>query len=236
MAPILALAWSVVLVVGSGVFGGVKSLGVFFLAFALLLSLKQGGVRGLILTIKLTLPFAIPLALVHGVLNPAFPVAEKIWGLIPARPSGLWFAALVSLRILTLTVIIVLWRDVDGERLVHEAMRARLPVSLVVIVAVAAANLRLLASKIQVVYLAQQARGVAAGPSVLARIRALPRIVIPVIASTLTEGHARGLVMTNRGLGDARLSAVASVYRTTGGDLVWILGGVATLALVWVLA
>lgn len=235
MSPILALGWSVVLVVATTAFGTAGTLAQFVLIFALLLSMKQRSVMGVVLAVELTLPFAIPLAIVHGVLNPAFPVAEKLFDFIPVRPSGLWFAASVSLRILILTVIVVIWRDVDADRLLRESIRARLPLSVVVIVAVASANLHLLGSKIQVVYLAQQARGVAAGPSLFARIRALPRVVIPVIASTITEGHARGLVMTNRGLGNARLSVRPSTERTIGRDLQWIASGAATCALVWLL-
>lgn len=153
------------------------------------------------MAVALTCPFALPLVAVHGILNPNFEATTHLLGWVPVRTDGVVYGLLISSRILVLSGAAITWRFVDPDRLLRESVHLGLPPSAVVTLAVALATMRMVPAKIKTVYLAQQARGLPAGPGLGLRIRALPSVIVPVVVATLLEGASRGELVATRGLG-----------------------------------
>lgn len=231
IAPAVAFAWTLVCVAGVVLFRSVPELGWFTLCILTLTSVCTRGLSIPRIALELTVPFALPLAVVHGVLNPQFAVSDHFLGYIPLRPSGLGYSLFISLRILVLSSAAVMWRFVDADRLMREAVHIGLPRSAVVTLAVALATMRIVPNKIKAVYLAQQARGMPSGPGLSARIRALPSVVIPVIVATILEGASRGTLMISRGLGSAAFRMPLLMPMITRRDIDQMLLGVLILIL-----
>lgn len=201
MNPIIPTVWSISCVAALAVLTSTVALGIFSTVLMIVLCAIQRSMKPVLTAIKYALPFALPLLVIHGVLNPAFPVDRLVFGQIPLRLHGVVYATLVSLRILLLTIAAIAWRYVDADKLLLYSVKIRIPINLITIIAVATSTVRMISLRVGAVYLAQQARGIAAGPGIAARFRALPAIILPVIISTLVEGSHRGDLMKNRGLG-----------------------------------
>jgi energy-coupling factor transport system permease protein len=176
-----------------------------------------------------TLPFVLPLVVIHGVLNPAFEATRDFRG-IPLRSAGLAYAADVTARLVAIAIAAVTWHGVHRMQILVLAQVLRVPHVMTVAIAAAVSGLALVEARVHAVALAQQARGLPMGPGLRRRIRALVNIVLPVVTTTLVESHHRGTLMTLRGLGSTRLG--------TAGTLEWgwpdgaKIVGVALLALV----
>jgi energy-coupling factor transporter transmembrane protein EcfT len=201
MSPKFAFAFTVASVITVIFFTHFEKMLACAVIMAVLISATDKSFRNVIVSIKWTIPFVLPLLIVHGIINPVHPCTFKLYGLVPFRPSGFIFSLLVSLKIEVLTMTIVAWRSLDSNQLLNEAVRFRFPMNMVIIIAVASSTVNMIGHRIEKVYLAQQARGIPAGPGIIARIRALPAIILPVITATLSEGAIRGDVMLSRGLG-----------------------------------
>lgn len=153
---------------------------------------------------KATLPLAVPLVLIHGFLNPQFPVDHR-WILhIPIRAEGIAFAGVVSARLLLVAASMAIWRYTTGTSVIGFFTRLRLPPTAIAGITVAISSVELVQRKARAVYLAQQARGYDFRANLRARIVGLPKLIIPVVAATLVEGSERGATMENRGLGSGR--------------------------------
>lgn len=173
--------------------------------FTVLAWIMVGFTKGPWLALKWTFPFIIPLLLIHGLINPTFESSLQLWRFIAYRPAGLIFGGIVGGKILILTLVVAVWNNVDSDELLRSAVNHRFPVFLIVLISVAMATLRTIAVRANNVYLAQQARGIPAGPGIGARIRALPTVILPVVTTTIREGIERGEVMQTRGLGTTRI-------------------------------
>jgi energy-coupling factor transport system permease protein len=196
------------------------SLAVFALGFAFLVALTQKTYKPVITAFKWSFPFVIPLIIVHGMINPTFPAAFHVGDLLPIRTEGILYALSVSCKIFILTAAVVSWKGIEPERLMSDAIKLHVPDNLVIIVAISTAIIHTITARIKAVYLAQQARGIAAGPGFFARLRALPAVILPVITSTLLEAHARGTLMANRGLGTTRIALLDTEDTMTIKDIV----------------
>lgn len=228
LSPAVAGAWTLACCTGVVLFGSAKELGVLVLCYLVLVLLGTKSEAVIRNALVLTLPFAVPLTVVHGILNPNYAVSENVCGGIPLRLDGVAYALLISLRILIFSCAVMTWRFVDPDRLMREAVHLRLPRSLVVTLAVAMASMTMVHNRIGTVYLAQQARGLSSGPGLFARVRALPSVVVPVVVATLLEGSARGELMATRGLGTTGLNMVLLEPVVVVRDVVLILlGGLA---------
>lgn len=182
----------------------VNSLALFATVLVLSLGWLIRGTGTVRFSLLAILIFSIPLLLIHGILNPAHPVSLH-WGFVPLRIDGFLYAIRTALRLLILCLGLVIWRHVPSMQLLAAAERYRLPLSIQTLLAVASTFTRTLSRRIQIVYVAQQARGIPAGPGLFLRIRAFPKSLIPLIVSTLNEAAARGSVMVSRGLGTTRI-------------------------------
>lgn len=177
-----------------------------------------------------TIPIAIPLAIIHGVINPAFPVTHRL-GLLPIRDSGFHYAATVTARVVLIAIAATAWRSVSRIQMLALAQTIRLPNFITLAVAGAIGGIALVETRVKAVAVAQQARGLALGPGLRQRIRALVMITVPVITTTLVEADHRGSVVAVRGLGHAPLARVASVQVASADVMRSILMAATTLAI-----
>jgi energy-coupling factor transporter transmembrane protein EcfT len=199
--PIIPLLWSIgaiiaVLLIDNTI--KLLSVSIFFIIITILYSKS---LKVLSTSLKFTLPFTIPLTIVHGIINPLYSKSYIIYDLIPIRLDGLYYSAHVSINIFILTCAAVSWKFINTKRLLIESTRIKIPLSLITIISVAVSAIRMINIRINIVYLAQQARGIPAGPGFFYKIKALPAVILPVITSTLIECNNRGNILTNRGLG-----------------------------------
>ncbi|MEW8029842.1 MAG: energy-coupling factor transporter transmembrane component T [Candidatus Thiodiazotropha sp.] len=167
-------------------------------------------------------PFTFPLLLIHGVINPSYSTGTQFGGIVPLRPDGAIYALLISIRVWIITIIGAIWMCVNRDRLIDEMVQWNIPMPWIVIGSQAISTLDFISRRIRSVYLAQQARGIAVGPGILARIRALPTVVIPVVLSTLVDAHARAQCLHSRGLGVTRIRIPRS-HKTPPVDILTIL-------------
>jgi energy-coupling factor transport system permease protein len=148
-----------------------------------------------------SLPFLPMLVLIHAVLNPSHHESVRLSGIVPWRPDGFLLAVTTFASLALLALAAMGWREVRASRLFDDCLRAGLPLRVVVMVAAAASSLDVIRRRIAITYLAQQARGLPSGPGLMARLRALPAVVIPVVTGAITDGAGQGDVMVTRGLG-----------------------------------
>lgn len=154
-------------------------------------------------------PLLFPLLLIHTVLNPTFSVSSRLWGVLPFREEGMLHALVSGSKIMCLMIAAVLWRYVDAPRLFDWLIVLKCPVSLLVMFGQSHGILIHLRRRAENVLLAQQARGIAAGPSLLAKVRALPSVILPVALSTLDEADVRAAVLASRGFGTGLMTVLS---------------------------
>lgn len=203
MSLLSLLVWTVVAIGAASSAKGIVQLTVAAMSIGLYVTVVAATVRQvapLWQTLKLTLPLAIPLVLVHGVLNPTF-VRTDAWFGVPIRFEGFVFGAIVSLRVLVLALAAVLWSIVDTQRLLWDAVRWRIPLPLTTSLVLGASTARFIRRRAVSVLMAQQARGIPVHGNVIQRARALVAVVIPVVISTLVESAKRGEILAIRGFG-----------------------------------
>jgi len=236
ISPVVACDWTLVCCAGVILFGSLPELAAFALCYLCLAVSGSRSLAALRLAVGFTLPFALPLLAVHGILNANFAVSARLFGGVPIRSAGMDYALVISLRILVLSCAAVIWRFVDPDRLMRESVHLGFPRSVVVMLAVALATMRMVPNRIRAVYLAQQARGLPSGPGLGARVRAFPSVVVPVVVSTLLEGASRGEMMATRGLGSCAFKMALLAPVVAVGDVAQVLLGFLALIapfLVW---
>jgi len=151
--------------------------------------------------VRATLPLAVPLLAIHGVLNPHFRADHLLWGILPIRSAGIEFAVVISARLFLFAAAMAIWRYTVASQVIGFFQRLGLPSTLITVFAVASSSIGVVQQRGRAVYLAQQARGIDFRASVLSRITGLPKLVIPVAVATIVEGTERGVAMESRGLG-----------------------------------
>jgi energy-coupling factor transporter transmembrane protein EcfT len=154
-----------------------------------------------------TLPFAVPLFVIHGVLNPAYAITWDA-GWIPVRADGIAFAAVITGRLCLVAAAASAWRGIPRLQLIALAQALRLPDSVTVTIASAASATAVVDKRIQNVLLAQQARGLETRPGVRRRIGALLTVGLPVVTTTIVDAHHRGAVVASRGFGFGQMSRI----------------------------
>jgi len=204
IGPAAALSWMVGL---SACFAGMNSWwgGICALFIALLAAGFATKTLTLLSALSwLLLPVALPLFVIHGVLNPGFPVTEHFGGL-PIRSAGLSFAMLTSSRLGLIALACMLWRFVDWRHALLFLQRLGIPMWFLVPLIVANSTIDILRDRARAVYIAQQARGTSFHGNFLSRAAAFSGLFIPIIVSALIESAHRGAIMEQRGFGYSTL-------------------------------
>lgn len=168
----------------------------------LLLWTQRGSERPLGVTlIKWTIPFVLPLILMHGILNAGFPADYWAGGIIPIRLGGLAFGYSIATKIVILSVVGGFWISVSQDDLVESMIRLGLPSWLLLFLMQSAAMSGVIRRRITNVYLAQRARGIPVSGGFGERARAFPSVLLPVILGTFVEADARIPGLVSRGFG-----------------------------------
>lgn len=177
--------------------------------FIAVLTSPAGNVPGRVRLITIwTLPFAVPLLIIHGLLNPAF-TATSFVGVIPVRASGMAYAAMITSRLYLIAAAAAAWQAIPRVQLIALAQALRLPDSVTVMIASAASATAVVERRIHNVLLAQQARGLTTRPGVSRRVRALISVGLPVVTTTIVDAHHRGAMVATRGFGFVQMAPIA---------------------------
>jgi energy-coupling factor transporter transmembrane protein EcfT len=152
-------------------------------------------------TLKFSLPFLLPLLFIHGFLNPSFLKNIHFLYHINISAEGLKYGFTIFSRILMLTVSIAVWRNLHFEEAIDDLLSLSFPPAILMTFLICASTLKQISHKITSVYIAQQARGIKVGPGIFKRISSFPKVLIPIIVSTLVDCYSCGELMTNRGMG-----------------------------------
>jgi hypothetical protein len=224
LRPASLVVWTIAASASAAAVTDVRSLAMLAGAMAAYASSRAAHLRILRRATVWSLLLAVPLLVVHGIVNPRFPVSLHLhW--LPIRSTGIDFALLMSVRLFILSTIAAWWYEADPMQVIHAAIRWRLPTGLVVMAAMGFASFRAATRRIDTVLQAQQARGVPIHGGLLARARSLVAVVMPVIVGSLMESDARATVLRTRGLGSGAL-VVPSAAAMSAIDSIDVLCGV----------
>jgi energy-coupling factor transporter transmembrane protein EcfT len=156
---------------------------------------------------KLSLPFILPLLVIHGVLNPQFPQTFELPLHIPFRQAGFAWGLDIALRIVTLFGLATMWTHVDRDKLISDLVTLKLPLPVLLLAAQTTAIVSIIDRRSHAILAAQQARGINIGPRFRSRVAALPKLLIPLFVTAITDADARAQIMVTRGLGSGRIAA-----------------------------
>jgi energy-coupling factor transporter transmembrane protein EcfT len=201
---VVAATWTACAVTASLLLGDWRSL-TTALIFGLLLASPTRDVLSNMRSVVLwTLPFAVPLVLIHGALNPAYPVS-RTFGLLAVREQGLSYAVQVTLVLGLIASVAVVWRGARRADVLALVHLIRLPERLSLASAAAVSTLAVVQQRARLVSTAQQARGMPTGPGIRARAQAMVAIAVPLIVTSLVEADERATTLQTRGLGTCRI-------------------------------
>ncbi len=193
--------------------------GMVFTALLIVLLLLAGRGNGVRLGRRLiawTVPFVLPLIVVHGVLNAQFPITSWWLDTIPIRSAGLAFGSALAVRVLLFSVVAAHWLLVDRDTMVEALLRLRLPTPLIMMALQGFVMGRLVQDRIQAIHLAQRARGIPVSASLVQRIMSIPALLVPVVVGTFIEAEARVSVLLAHGYGrlEPSIQAARLEFRT----------------------
>lgn len=152
-----------------------------------------------------TIPLVLPLLFIHGILNGAFPVDHRLFGFIPVRSTGIDYGSAVAMRMLLISIVGGYWLSILREDMVESLIRSRLPSTVILLLVQGVLMAGIISRRLENVYLAQRARGVPVGGTAIARLRALPSVLIPVIVGTFVEAEGRVPALVAQGFGSLRV-------------------------------
>lgn len=155
-----------------------------------------------------TLAMAAPLALMHGVINPAYLASHEFLGL-PLRAEGFRFAMELSARLALLFGLVGLWLGTPRRTWIALIAASRVPSAWGMAMLQAIALTNVLALRIPRIRQAQRSRGILRDDMGLcARAGAAVAVVVPLIAVTLIDANERGALHQRMGLGSYSLLPV----------------------------
>lgn len=220
LTPPVALGWTLASAFALLALPGLETRGLYAAGLLMLAAMAAPTAHTISTVLKWTATFAVPLVLIHGVINPAYPQTATLLGAIPVREGGLSYGLSVALAMCVITTVATVWSQVDRDVLVDDLSRLALPTWLIVVAAQSIAVIHLVRLRVDSVYLAQRARGIAVGPGFVTRLRALPSVLIPVVVATLSDADARATALASRGFGATRILPVKQ-RRVGASEAAW---------------
>ena len=170
------------------------------MALLLTMALAAGIARRLlVIALGLLLPLIISLFVIQGVLfPPPGAVSFATFGPIRLTYEGLFFAALIAGRLIAIALAILLvLLSTHPADLVAALTGAGLPHSVGYVVLVALQIAPDMAARVGAILDAQQSRGLAVGRGI-ARLRALPALVGPLLVGALGDVEERAMAIEAR--------------------------------------
>lgn len=180
-----------------------KAILAIFISF--ILSFRNRSLRPFVKLILLVAFFCIPMFLIHSLLNVQFPKDKEFLGLA-IRSDGILFAYAITSRIAIFVAIALSWYQLQSDYIIDAFARLRFPVLFIAITAQGISIINQIPRHVQGILLAQQSRGIKTGPGVLARLKALPTVVLPLISKLLIDTEARSVALVSRGFASFPMS------------------------------
>jgi energy-coupling factor transporter transmembrane protein EcfT len=188
--------------------------------------IKQRSLDSVLFYFNILLPILVPLFFVHLFINPSFPLNYHLFGVVPIRLDGIQFSIQISWQLSMFMAISLLWLLICRDRLLDWLISHRFPLFISAAFAQSIAIIGLIERRGLSVYTAQQARGIQTGPGFLKKVKAFPSVMIPVIASVISEADHRAIALVSRGFASKPMSGPITSLFDRGDSL-----GIATLAL-----
>jgi len=182
--------------------------------------------------LSLSIPFFVPLLVIHGIINPQFEQSYLFSGL-PVRMEGVRFALNICSNLSIFLAVAIGWWHVERDYFVDWLIARKVPTVVLGVIALASAMVPLIERRGAAVLRAQTARGIPTGPKLRHRLKAMPSILLPVITSLMNEADHRSYALWSRGFGQYQFSG-ENVPFGHWPDLVYVLA-VAILPLLVVL-
>jgi len=208
---------------------------VFACVVLLWLVRRQSSFRPLFRALRWFCVAGVPLFLMHTIANTGFAISARVLGGIPIRMEGLLFGASVLANFMIITFVAMAWSTVNRGNLFDALVSLRLPIWVTIAGTQSVATLYLVRRRADAVFLAQRARGIPVGPALLARIRAVPTVVLPVITMTLVDASGRAAALASRGLGASRVAPLKRLSCSSDDvtNAIWLVAaaGLAALAI-----
>ena len=206
VSPARAIGWTGVCLLlalfsPSVQFDFVAAISVIFLIMVSTRSLRAA--RGFV---SLSIPFFLPLLIIHGIINPQYEQSRFFWG-IPIRAEGISFALSVFSNLSIFLAVAIGWWNVERDYFVDWLIARKVPNVLIGVITQASAMIPIIERRGSAVLRAQTARGIPTGPKFRHRIRALPSILLPVITSLMNEANHRSYALWSRGFGQYQFYA-----------------------------
>jgi energy-coupling factor transport system permease protein len=189
MNPLTALAASVAAIVAAIVLPPLEAVSYAALA-SVSYCLITRNVRGLRRFIGWSLAFAVPLILMHGVLNAQYPITTRLL-ILPIREAGLDFGAAQAARILCLFVPALYWSAVNRMSVIEILKFIRLDRFLASAIFEGFSLAGEMEHRARIILEAQRARGIRTSGPPWTRIRALVAVVLPLAATLLRDAPTR---------------------------------------------
>ena len=159
----------------------------------------------LLVAAKWTLPLALPLLAIHGLLNVTYPVSFT-WHGLPVREEGLAYAAAVGIRLWVFGAAIAFVSQLQRDQLFGALYRRKwMPQWALLLVSLSVSMFHYLWRRAQATSLAQRSRGLPRGPGLRTRMTSLFAVVLPLVAIAIVESTTRGHALSARGLGSKPL-------------------------------
>jgi energy-coupling factor transporter transmembrane protein EcfT len=181
---------------------------IFFIGISLIINVvTTKSLEPIAIFIKLSLPIIIPLFIIHTIINPTFPSTNELFGILPFRPEGLAFSIHIMRQVSILFAISTMWFFVDRDYFLDWLISRKFPLFICAAFAQAIAIISLIERRGDSVYKAQQARGIQVGPNLIKKIKALPSVMLPVIATVINETDWRAIALVSRGFTCTKMSS-----------------------------
>jgi len=145
-----------------------------------------------------SLPFLLPLVIIHGLFNVQFPTDAKIW-LVPYRSEGVNFALSIFCNLSVLLALAAAWSQASRDEVLEWMAARRIPVFALGVMVQSVAMASLIEKRGRSVLKAQMARGIRTGPNLVYRLSALPTVILPVVTSLINESDQRATALWSRG-------------------------------------
>lgn len=213
---------------GLAILGTPKQLALFCGGYFILVISLARSLHLMISVFRLSIPFVIPIMLIHSILNPQYQVTFEFFNVIPFRLDGFNFGLGISLRVVEIVVVGAMWFSVDRDKIISDLIRLGTPLPVLIVTAQAVAVAGHIHRQARAIYDAQQARGIKVGPGFLARASALPKVMIPLFVAVINDADMRSSIMATRGFGSGPVSVWTPIVISR---TVWI-AGFAAIAIV----
>lgn len=170
-----------------------------------LLAVRAASLRPVLRAAILISVFCMPLFLIHGLFNGQYAKDAELFG-VDVRTAGFAFAHQISARIAVFVAIAVAWYELPGDYVIDAFARLRLPTVATVILAQGISIIHQIPRLAVSILLAQQSRGLKTGPGVLARLKALPAVILPLVSKLLIDAEPRAVALSSRGFASGPMS------------------------------